>query len=113
MKVTTKTTITVTADFVGYHCWPEAPEEVSFLRNLHRHKFIVGVEFLISSDRQLEFFIMQTKLKRILPPPLGSSASCEIMAEYILQYFFDQEYSPISVSVSEDGENKSTVYVIK
>jgi len=111
-KTTTKTTITVKADFIGYHCWPEAPDEVFFLRNIHRHKFIVEVEFPVSFDRQLEFFIVQSKLKIALTIDFGQNASCEVVASSILHYFLEEGYKPTVVSVSEDGENKSTVYVV-
>jgi len=38
------TEIFVTFSFEGEHCYPDAPDEVSYLRNVHRHLFNVRVE---------------------------------------------------------------------
>ena len=32
--------IRVRTTFEGFHCWPSAPNEVAFLRNVHRHLFL-------------------------------------------------------------------------
>jgi hypothetical protein len=34
--------IQVRTSFVGVHQWKDAPDEVAFLRNLHRHVFKVS-----------------------------------------------------------------------
>lgn len=60
-----KKAIFVKYEFVGYHKWKDAPDEVGFLRNEHRHMFHVEIEFKIDhNDRDLEFFLMREEIKR-------------------------------------------------
>jgi hypothetical protein len=94
---------------VGYHCWPDAPEEVSFLRSLHRHLFFVELEFITTEDRQLEFFIMKRKVTQFLQATwhekdLGST-SCEVMAHALSDFF-----EATIVRVFEDNENGGVYY---
>jgi 6-pyruvoyl-tetrahydropterin synthase len=111
-----KSTVWVTTEFVGYHCWPDAPNEVSFLRNLHRHLFKVRVEVENKADRSVEFFILQRDVKTILsvlPTHEGDvgehrTMSCEGMAHFIHSNL-NEKYNVSSVIVSEDGENGATV----
>lgn len=117
-----KETISVKAMFQGTHCWPEAPQEVAFLRNQHRHLFIVSVKMGVThSDRQLEFFIVARDLQKAIDVSyphysfegmardLGHS-SCEMIAKEIILQMQEQGYnSTVSATVSEDGENESTV----
>ena len=95
--------------FEGFHCWPNAPEEVSFLRDRHRHLFHVKVSWLVShADRDLEFFIQQKKVRKLidekLKDPSTANYSCEHWAEYLYTACGASE-----VTVSEDGENGATV----
>lgn len=109
------THVYVKNSFVGYHCWPEAPEEVSFLRNSHRHVFgVVSVVEVKHDDRQVEFFILQRHVDLILMRLRSeltrkiegaSSYSCEQMAKYIAGELTGMNYTVVSVAVNEDGEN--------
>ncbi len=109
--------ICIRFDFEGTHCWPEAPEEVAFLRNPHRHLFKVAVNCDVRhDDRELEFFILKKALKEFVPHlykgpnnDLGR-LSCEQMAESFCNYMrVVHKRKTISVEVSEDGENSAIV----
>ena len=97
--------------FQGLHCWPEAPEPVSFLRTLHRHVFEVEAEFAVGhGNRQLEFFMVQADVKAAvarLSVILKSNPhlSCEMMAERLAKTLLVKYPSLTEVTVSEDGEN--------
>ena len=112
---TFKRVITVTADFVAQHRWQACPfDEFAFLRDWHRHKFLVYLTVPVShGDRQLEFFDVQSKLKKILDLYYGRKFewSCETFAEQIILNMLERGVPVISCTVSEDGENSATVEV--
>ena len=58
--------IQVKLEVPGYHRWLGAPEEIAFLRFYHRHVFTIRVQIEIDSDRQLEYFLVQNKLKELV-----------------------------------------------
>lgn len=107
--------IYVTTSFIAFHCWPEAPEEVSFLRSKHRHKFGVRACFRITEDRQLEFFLVQSEVNSIcqheIMPALKErrSLSCESMALMIYNSLVSKGLPVTEVEVNEDGENGSII----
>lgn len=109
----------VTHDFEGFHCWPEAPLEAAFLRDLHRHKFYVVVYVMVNhEDRDVEFFHLRKDViegTNILQASLQESPtmSCERMADF-LAYFLTKEkrYVVSVIKVSEDNEN-GAVFVPK
>lgn len=108
--------IDVTFTWEGIHCWPDAPEEVYFLRTPHRHLFKAKVELEVRHDnREVEFIL----LKRGLEYHFGTTGvelemgttSCEMAAERIIRYLCrnyggDRQYK---VHVSEDGESGASV----
>ena len=107
--------IVVRTRFVGFHKWPEAPAEVAFLRDLHRHVFYVECHFRIEESRQLEFFLVQATVNRqvgLVRTTLDGSPSmsCEQMAELIANGLYLSERLPVfKVVVSEDNENDGVV----
>src|SRR5271154_4210242 len=80
-----------TTRFIGFHCWPDAPESVMYLRDLHRHEFHVKVIVKVNhNDRDVEFigfkavledFIDETKEK------WSKSISCEQICQLIIDRF--------------------------
>ena len=59
--------IYINTQFEGFHCWKEAPIEVSFLRNFHRHMFKVKVWIEVrSNDREIEFFMFKKDVNNII-----------------------------------------------
>lgn len=107
--------IIVTTDFVGYHCYNDAPDEVSFLKERHRHKFFVklGIE-VFNNDRELEFFIVQKALKYEIGDERDIE-SCETFAEEILNWTMKKygDNRNIFVEVWEDNENGVRIEKIK
>jgi hypothetical protein len=103
-----KTIIWITSQFEGFHRWKDAPDDVAFLRNYHRHIFEVRVEFLVSHDnRDIEFFQAKRKLEEVLNKTWNGKQfedSCEMIASKIRKYFLAQ-----AVAVSEDGENGARI----
>jgi hypothetical protein len=110
--------IFITTSFIGYHCWPEAPEAVKFLRNLHRHIFRVRLGFLVvDSDRELEFFLVKAQADHFIKEGLLLELahkpyfSCEMMAEYLIKCFQNVRYAILWAEVDEDGENGARVSI--
>ena len=101
--------IWVTFDFEMFHCYPDAPDEVAFLRNLHRHLFKFKVSWYVTHlNRDREFFIERRACINAIAVRADRSDthvwSCEQWAEYLLK-----EVDAAEVTVSEDGENGATV----
>lgn len=110
-----KKTIYVRFDLAGMHKWPKAVREVHFLSYEHRHLFKFKCSAKVTrDDRQLEFFMLQRKIKLWLLDTYWSaehqmldfgSMSCEMIAKKILNRF----KSLNEVEVSEDGENGAVI----
>lgn len=103
-----KTLVWITTEFVGFHRWVDAPDEVAFLRDWHRHIFKVKIAVKVThSDRDVEFFIFKKQVKEFLDNKYQNrqfESSCEMIAEHIAKHF-----NAFRVSVSEDGENGAIV----
>ena len=53
--------------FEGIHCFPNAPEEVCYLRNAHRHIFNIKVEVnVFHDDRDVEFIMLKHRVREWL-----------------------------------------------
>lgn len=111
------TTIVVKNKFEDVHCWPEAPEEVVYLRYPHRHQFYVETEIEVGhDDRELEFIMVQHRiddfLRNVANFPIRTS--CEQMAravgEFVLNTYGRRS---VVVTVKEDNENGARVYFYK
>ena len=101
-----KREIIISSQFVGFHSWIDAPEEVAFLRNVHRHLFHIRVGYVVTHrDRQLEFFMEKDKLERELIWISKLNRSCEGYADHILNSNQLAEWA----EVFEDGENGARV----
>lgn len=104
--------IYISTSFEGIHQWEDAPDEVDFLRNPHRHIFNVKVWFEVShNDRDLEFFIMKKKVDQFIDMKyvcnhnwLKQVWSCEMIAQDLLEYF-SPEFNITKIEVNEDWEN--------
>ena len=109
------THIIVRGQFEGVHCYPNAPEEVSFLRANHRHMFNYEVEIEVyHDDRELEFVLVKRNINDFLSGyrwPIQSS--CEQIARTIGMYLQTccglDRY--LTVSVFEDNENGAKVFM--
>lgn len=96
--------IEIRTTFQAQHRWKNAPEEVKFLRNFHRHLFQVEAKFeVIHGERDMEFFITKAKIDKFISKEFANKQfelSCEHIAEKIAKKFKAQE-----VLVREDEEN--------
>lgn len=100
-------TVFCTTQFEGFHRWPDAPDEVAFLRERHRHIFHVRLEVEVNhDDRNIEFILLKRRLDEHIAGNLRrvntSTWSCETWARDIAEAF-----DAVRVEVSEDGENGS------
>lgn len=109
--------IVVRGQYEGFHEWEDAPDEVAFLRNEHRHLFKWEVSLQVDhDDRELEFFMVKRQIETNINYWLRTKkwrhlGSCEQQAEIILGdamkwYGEDRCYK---VVVSEDGESDGIV----
>jgi hypothetical protein len=108
--------ITVSFEYQGLHKWDEAPEEVFYLRNLHRHLFKGTMTVEVGSDREIEFFSLKGRIYEFLRDTFVEEidpGSCEAQAKVIAEAFW-QELNTVylEVTISEDGEN-SGMCIIK
>jgi hypothetical protein len=106
--------IVVSADFVAFHQWPDAPEPVAFLRYKHRHVFRVQLSIQVEGlNRSLEFFTVQNQLKLYVRDRFEGqtfSYSCEQIADKIFDHMrLTHGYRVTTVLVSEDGENAGVI----
>ncbi len=104
------TNIIVKSQFTALHHWPNCPfDEVSFLKNKHRHIFYITIKAKVNhNDRDLEFFMVKKELDKFLQAysyDLGAM-SCEMICEDILSKFSYINYA----CVMEDNENGSEIY---
>ena len=110
-----KVSIWVTGSFVGYHQYLTAPDDVSYLRNLHRHIFNWKVEIFVNpkKDRDLEFHQVQGIIHGGLACNVNwnNTGSCESIANAISDIIWKRvgHYNH-QVTVDEDGECGATYY---
>lgn len=107
-----RTNIIVKTNFVGFHSWKDAPSEVAFLANLHRHRFDVEVKISVThDDRELEFFMVKRRVDAFIKDNVQpQNLSCEQMAKEIVLYVSQNLGRSVSVKVFEDGDNGAEVY---
>jgi len=106
--------IWITFQREGIHMYPDAPEEVSFLRQPHRHMFHFKVHLeVFHNDRDVEFIMFKRELEGLYSSGIlqFDYKSCEMLAEdmerYILTKYPGRMYT---VNVSEDNENGAILY---
>lgn len=108
-----QTYVTVQFRFEGIHCYPEAPDEVKFLRNPHRHEFRATVSLEVMHDnRDIEFIMLKRELQQVVQENDKDKVyrSCEMMARDIVKYLnVNYPGRLCKVTISEDGENSATV----
>ena len=109
------TRVYCTLRFEGLHFWQNAPEEVGFLRQTHRHIFHVRVEVNVThDDRDIEFIMMKRHLEQFIPEAqakLLDGCSCEMLGEFFLDKG-KEKWPAVKygvADVSEDGENGAVV----
>ena len=110
-----KSFIIVRGQFEFCHRYADAPEEVAYLRHLHRHMFNYEVEIeVFHDDRELEFIMVKHDIDEYLTrryEEWDDRTSCEQMAKCIGLWLqskngFERD---LTVSVFEDNENGAKV----
>jgi hypothetical protein len=112
MLICTKKFVWVTFQRKGFHYYPNAPEEVAYLKDRHRHlfKFKVKME-VFSDDREIEFHMMLNLIESWYDS--GSLElnykSCEMLANDLANRLFYHYGSKgnkreCQIDISEDGE---------
>lgn len=106
--------IEVDTQFEVLHYWAECPyEDVSFLRNIHRHKVFVKVRIDTTADREIEFFRFKQVVDAAIDDLYGSeklknigSKSMEAVAKSILFALRQPGFyrHDMVISVSEDDQ---------
>lgn len=95
------------------HCWPDADDEVKYLRTIHRHMFHWEVSVDVKhDDREIEFIQFRYECMSVVDGvvPWKSTMSCEQMANaFIDRMKFKYKNRTFQVTVSEDGENGAIV----
>lgn len=106
-----KNYVVVKTQFEGFHYWKDAPEEVKFLRDLHRHIFHVRVEVPVKHEnRDVEIILLKRFIDTfcsILTEPIEKKGlSCEQIATMIAKITaVKYNVNRCAVEVLEDGEN--------
>jgi hypothetical protein len=111
MRMEKESYIWITTQFEGFHSYPNAPNDVKFLRYQHRHIFKLKIYIeVFHNDREIEFFqfkkfiedfIKKNKLKL-------NNLSCESISDTIWAVIYNKyQEREIYIEVSEDGENGS------
>lgn len=119
--MSTHTTITSTIRVHGTHCWPNAPDEVGYLRVVHRHEFVIRMKVRVyHDDRDVEFHMLQAQATRLLcgifhraeGSPWGidfGGHSCEDIARLLGRALQGEKVDVQTVAVWEDDENGAEV----
>ena len=102
----------------GLHQYKDAPDEVGYLKNQHRHLFYISAKIeVFHNDRELEFIMVKNRINKFIAANIASMPvvySCEMMCEDIIKFlektYCTEQTRLINVSVSEDDENGAIVY---
>ena len=118
-----QTSVFCKTKFEGIHCYPEAPDEVAYLRQPHRHMFGIKVHMdVFNDDREVEFIMLKHKVDTWVHKHLNAlgiwemkTLSCEQVASQLVtylktEYCNEEQERMIIVSVDEDEENGAIVY---
>lgn len=99
----------------GYHCWPDAPERLAFLRARHRHTMLVRAQQRVThNERDIEFFELADQVRHALEATYPAAeygaldfgaASCETIAAALVR---DLDLS--ACGVFEDGKHGAWVH---
>lgn len=90
-----------------FHSYPDAPMEVKYLKDRHRHIFHFKVFIEVFHDnRDLEFIMFKNYINEIIETFGTLNLSCEMMSDTIAkQVMFRYPKRKMKIEVSEDGEN--------
>jgi hypothetical protein len=108
--------IWVTFQRAGFHRYPDAPDDVGYLANNHRHlfKFKVSIE-VFHDDREIEFHQFLRWLESLYTDILVLDyRSCEMIADELAQVIRERYPNrDLEIEVAEDGECGVTATYLK
>ena len=115
MAIKISTEIVARTSVEGIHRWAECPiEEVSYLRNYHRHIFKIAAKLpVLHSNRDTEFIQLTHKIKTYLHFKYWNAEaqccffgdrSCEMIGEELLI-----EFNLSEIEIQEDEESSAIV----
>lgn len=111
--MTVKTYIEVNLLVVGYHCWPEAPADVEFLKYTHRHTFYIKcVKEVERLDREIEIIKFKNDIMTWLykwRPPYLDGLDFEDMSCEQIAHVLRMDFELTECRVLEDGESGAIV----
>lgn len=101
--------IWITTRFEGFHCYPDAPKEVIYLRNSHRHIFHIKIWIEIFHDnRDIEFILFKKFVNKIIKQNDFDFMSCEMISDLLYRTVtIEYPKREVWIEVSEDMENGS------
>lgn len=102
--------IYITTQFEGIHRYKDAPSQVSYLREFHRHLFKIRIQVEVEhNERDIEFIMFKHQIDNFIEVHYLDKEvdlSCESIAEELIEYVIlmlgDRK---VICEVSEDGEN--------
>lgn len=116
-----ETYIVVKNQFEGVHRYKDAPKQVDFLRDYHRHIFTIKSKIQVfHDDRELEFIIVKRFIDEFINKNIREqqqtywfmdNLSCEQVC-FMIYSILKEQYGKtrkISIEVSEDGENSAVI----
>ena len=109
---TMQSEVIVTHRVPGFHFWPGAEGDVSYLANRHRHQFLFVVAWDVThDDRDIEFHTAQAWLRDTYQANADFGAkSCEMIAKDLAAKIAEAGHKhPSWIEVWEDEENGAKV----
>ena len=108
-RLNVKRFIWVTFQKEGIHNYPDAPEEVGFLKLPHRHMFHFKIQVeVFDNDRDIEFIIFKRWLENLYKDDVVqlNNKSCEMISDDLAKVIKDKyPQRELIINVSEDKEN--------
>ena len=111
----------VTFQRKGYHFYPDAPEDVGYLRDRHRHLFKFKVKIEVWHDnREIEFHQFQNKIEGWFDDGTLelNHKSCEMISDDLYRKIYNEYHyqgdqpRELCIEISEDGECGSECHYV-
>jgi hypothetical protein len=105
------TFVVARVELEGFHRWENAPVEARWLRDQHRHIFVVKAWAAVNhDDRDREFILLGREIREYLFQTYGEpmnleTKSCEMLGRELIEQF-----GLSRCEVWEDDENGAVVY---
>lgn len=99
--------IYITTQFEGFHKYPDAPDEVEFLKYKHRHTFHLKIYIQVfHNKRDIEFILFKRYINSLINDNNFNNLSCESIADELYKKISnDYPDRVIKIDISEDNEN--------